>query len=114
MRQKRVVELGEGMPFYCKLNLAYYKPPAVIEIKYQNELGGDILMFGSFSCDEPSNIKKDVERNGRPTLIVVYPKNDPTSQSFGDSDSFNMGFFGDETIEIRASFGIHNINMNFC
>ena len=34
IRQTRIVELGETMPFYCMLSLVHIRPPVVIEIKY--------------------------------------------------------------------------------
>jgi hypothetical protein len=83
------------MPFYCKLILTRYRPPVVIEIKYQDEIGPDLIMFGSFSSEEPSQNKCDVYKKGRPTMIVVYPNNDTQAKSFGEDEAFNMNFFSD-------------------
>ena len=53
-------------------------------------------MFGSFTCDDPSYSKHDVGKKGRPSMIVVYPNNDPTCKHFRVQDeALYMSFFGD-------------------
>ena len=82
------------MPFFCKIILVKYRPPVVIEIKYHTETK-DILMFGSFTKEQPTMNRHDCVRKGRPTVIVAHPNNDPTCVNFGHNEAYYMSFFGD-------------------
>ena len=48
------LELGEGLPFYGKVNMLMRKPPMVFDIKYDNPPSQTIIMYGSFDQSEPT------------------------------------------------------------
>ena len=82
------LELGKGLPYYCRCNLNGARPPLTLEIHYEKNSVNTIKFYGSFEVSEPSSRNRDVERRGRPKEIKIMPKPDARAYDYGSYHYF--------------------------
>ena len=78
-RRPTELEVMEGIPCNCKVDLKGMQPPLIIQVKYRTK--GDLLVYGSYKNLEPSEKKCD-QVDERPLKIVVNGRSFKTNMYY--------------------------------
>jgi hypothetical protein len=67
------MELGKGIPFYCKVSTYMCNPPLLLHFKFDNP-SDQMTLYGSFSESEPNAQNCSYLFRGNDDHIKIFPK----------------------------------------
>jgi len=86
------IELEDGIPFYCKVQMGYRKPPILVSLSCSDE--SHVTFYGSFENSYPNRMNHQAFFKGPPREhkieVTVFPQNNTDAETFGNYHTFFM------------------------